>query len=66
MNKKISYIKALEEIEDIIDGLNGDSVDVDKLSLNVKRATELINLCKERLKRVEQEVNEVIGSEENV
>lgn len=65
MEKKISYIKAVEEIEDIINYISGDSVDVDKLTDNVKRATELIQICKERLLKVEQEVNKILTSNED-
>ncbi|MBP3331043.1 MAG: exodeoxyribonuclease VII small subunit [Tidjanibacter sp.] len=64
MKKQISYSKAIEEIEDIINYISGDSVDVDKLTDNVKRATELIKICKERLLEVDQEVNKILTSNE--
>ncbi|MBR6831730.1 MAG: exodeoxyribonuclease VII small subunit [Tidjanibacter sp.] len=64
MKKQISYSKAIEEIEDIINYISGDSVDVDKLTDNVKRATELIKTCKERLLEVDQEVNKIMTSNE--
>lgn len=64
MKKQISYSKAIEEIEDIINYISGDSVDVDKLTDNVKRATELIKICKERLLEVDQEVNKIMTSNE--
>ncbi len=60
----MSYSKAIEEIEDIINYISGDSVDVDKLTDNVKRATELIKTCKERLLEVDQEVNKIMTSNE--
>ncbi len=64
MKKQTSYSKAIEEVEDIINYISGDSVDVDKLTDNVKRATELIKICKERLLEVDQEVNKILTSNE--
>ena len=63
MEKKISYNKALEEIESIIDSLSDNSIDVDKLTIQVKRATELIKLCRERLQKIETDVNEILKDE---
>ncbi len=63
MEKKISYNKALEEIEAIINSLSDNSIDVDELTVQVKRATELIKLCKERLQKIETDVNEILKDE---
>ena len=64
MEKKINYNKALAEIETIIDSLNDESIDVDKLTIKVKRATELIKLCKERLQKVESEVEDILNDKQ--
>ncbi len=63
MEKKISYNKALEEIDAIINSLSDNSIDVDELTVQVKRATELIKLCKERLQKIETDVNEILKDE---
>lgn len=62
--KEISYNDALAEIEAILAKLNDESLDIDTLSVQVKRATELISLCKLKLKKVENEVNAILDKSE--
>lgn len=57
--KQITYTEALGEIEQILDRFRSDQMDVDTLAQEVKRATELITLCKERLTKVEKEVEQL-------
>ena len=54
--KKLTYAEAVAEIEQILARLRGDEVDVDTLSAEVKRATELIEQCKAQLTDVEKAV----------
>lgn len=57
--KQITYTEALGEIEQILERFRSDEMDVDTLAQEVKRATELITLCKERLTKVEKEVEQL-------
>ncbi|MBQ5879464.1 MAG: exodeoxyribonuclease VII small subunit [Alistipes sp.] len=57
--KQITYTEALGEIEQILERFRSDQMDVDTLAQEVKRATELITLCKERLSKVEKEVEQL-------
>ena len=52
--KKLTYAEAVAEIEQILARLKSEQTDVDKLSAEVKRATELIAQCKAQLFDVEQ------------
>ena len=54
--KKLTYTEAVAEIEQILSRLRGEQIDVDTLAADVKRATELIALCKAQLTDVEQAV----------
>ena len=56
--KKLSYTEAVAEIEQILARLRGEQIDVDMLSAEVKRATELIAQCKAQLTDVEKAVKE--------
>lgn len=58
-----NYADAIGEIERILAKFRTDQPDVDTLTAEVKRATELIAACKERLKRVEGEVNRILEAE---
>ncbi len=61
--REISYTEAIAEIEKIMTKLRGESVDVDTLTAEVKQASELIELCKQRLRTTEEEVNKLFNEE---
>ena len=43
--------------------LRSDNIDVDTLAQKVKRASELIELCKAKLHKAENDVKKLIGEE---
>jgi exodeoxyribonuclease VII small subunit len=57
----ISYVDALAELERILDELDGDEVDVDVLGARVKRAAELLRLCRDRIAGARFEVEQVVA-----
>ncbi len=56
-----SYVEAIAEVEKIVAGFNDASMDVDTLAARVRRATELIAWCKQRLAKAEKEVSDVLN-----
>ena len=62
--KKIAYGDAVREVEEILERLNNEELDVDQMAAEVKRAGELIGLCKEKLRKAEEDVAKVIKNEE--
>lgn len=66
MSKKtINYEEAYEELKTIVEGLEDGEISVDELSLKVKRATELIRLCKKKLTATEDDVKTILEELEN-
>lgn len=57
-SKELTYSEAIAEIEQIIARLRNEQTEVDTLSAELKRATELITRCKEQLRKVESSVKE--------
>ena len=57
----ISYAAALRELEEILLGLERDNVDVDHLAERVKRASELIRLCRERISTAQLQIEHVVN-----
>ncbi|MCO6476677.1 MAG: exodeoxyribonuclease VII small subunit [Phaeodactylibacter sp.] len=51
---KLTYEKALQELQQIVAQLQEDAVSVDELSDKVKRAAELIAYCREKLRTAEE------------
>ena len=57
--KEFSFNEAVTEIEEIINQIESGELDIDKLSLEVKRASELIRQCQKKLKTTEDEINSI-------
>ena len=60
MEEKFSYTKSLRELQKILEELEGENVEIDKLSDNVKRAVTLIKILREKLKKTETEIKEIV------
>lgn len=61
----ITYRKAMEELEAILARLQGEGEegappDIDTLAADVRRAADLIALCRERLQRTREEVASIV------
>ena len=64
--EKIRYADAMAELEEILEQLEGDDIDVDALASQVKRASELIKLCRERLGKTKLEIEQVVADLEEL
>jgi exodeoxyribonuclease VII small subunit len=62
MSKTITYAEAIVELETIVSDIENASIGVDELSEKVKRAAELIKLCRSKLSATEKEVNSILKS----
>ncbi len=60
MAKKIKYEEAFEELKQIVEEIEDGEVNVDELSVKVKRAAELIKICREKLSHTEEDVNTIL------
>lgn len=61
MTEKISYTEAFEELQHIITEIEQGEISVDELSLKVKRAAELIKICKNKLHTTEEDVTRILS-----
>ena len=61
--KEYGYSKSIEEIEVILTKIESGETDIDNLTAEIKRATTLLNECKQRLLQTEQEVEKVLQTE---
>jgi exodeoxyribonuclease VII small subunit len=57
--KEFSFNEAVIEIEDILKNIEGGNLDIDRLSVEVKRASELIKQCQKKLRSTEDEINSI-------
>lgn len=58
--KELTYAEAMDAVEQILARFRNEEIDVDTLTSEVLRATELIALCKARLHKAEEEVGKIL------
>jgi exodeoxyribonuclease VII small subunit len=61
MKDKISYSAAFEELRQIVDEMEKGEIGVDVLSEKVKRASVLIQVCREKLRSTEMDVKKILA-----
>ena len=54
------YNKAMKRLEEILEKIENEEIDVDELSEKVKEAVDLIKMCRDKIKKAELEVKEVV------
>jgi exodeoxyribonuclease VII small subunit len=57
----IGYADAVAELEEILSELESEDVDVDHLATQVKRAADLIELCRGRLDLARTEITRIVA-----
>jgi exodeoxyribonuclease VII small subunit len=60
MANEINYTEALEELQQIVRDMEDGEITVDELAVKVKRAAELIKVCKNKLTSTEEDVNVIL------
>ena len=59
-NSNTNYADAFEELKTIVSEIEQGEISVDLLSEKVKRASELIKICKTKLSTTEEDVNKIL------
>jgi len=58
--KKQTYREAINEIEEILGNIENDELEVDDLVEKVKKVTELLKFCKDKLYKTQEEVEKAL------
>lgn len=58
--EKVKYSEAVEELNEILADLEAERIDVDQISQKVKKAVELIKLCRQKIENTEMEVKKIV------
>lgn len=58
--KNLTYTAAKEELEQIVSAIEWGKLDVDELTKKVKRASELIAFCKDKLTKADEELQKIL------
>ena len=61
METTMKYEEAVKELETIVRRMEANELDIDTLSTELKRAQELLRLCKDKLTKADNEVKKVLS-----
>ncbi|MBK8349662.1 MAG: exodeoxyribonuclease VII small subunit [Saprospiraceae bacterium] len=62
MSKKMTYDQAYAELNKILTLLQSDETGLDELSEKLKRAAELSDYCKTKLRSIEEDIEKISPS----
>ncbi len=57
-----SFRAAMDELEGILERIEGEEVDIDRLATELRRAAWLLDLCRGKIRKAEVEVTQIVQS----
>jgi exodeoxyribonuclease VII small subunit len=63
--KKVTYNEAILEIEEILEKIENEELDVDELAEKVKRVSQLLKICKDKLQTTNEQVEKILKEMED-
>ena len=59
----MKYEQAYAELQTIVRKMENDELDIDQMTEQLKRAQQLIKLCKDKLTKTNEEIKKILGEE---
>ncbi len=60
MTKETKYEEAVSQLENIVRRLENDELGIDEMTAELKKAQQLIKLCKDRLTKTDAEIQKIL------
>ena len=60
MKEELKYEAAMAELQAIVRKMENDELDIDQMAEQLKRAQELIKLCKDKLTKPDAEIKKIL------
>ena len=61
VRKDLKYEEAMTTLEQIVVRMENNELDLDTMSEELKKAQQLIKLCKDKLTKTDQEIRKIIN-----
>jgi len=61
--KEVNYEEAVHQLENIVERMERGELDVDSMVSQLKRAQELVKLCKKKLKHTDDEIQKLLSDQ---
>jgi exodeoxyribonuclease VII small subunit len=59
---EISFRDAMDELEGILERIEGEEIDIDRLAEELRRAAQLLDICRGKIRKAEVEVTQIVQS----
>ena len=56
----LSFREAMEELEGILERIEGEEIDIDRLAEELRRAAQLLEVCRGKIRKAEVEVTQIV------
>ena len=64
MAKEMNYEEAVQQLESIVQRMENDELDIDELTTELKKAQELIKMCKAKLTKVDEDIKKILSQDD--
>lgn len=63
MKEEMKYEQAFAELQAIVRRMENDELDIDQMGEQLRRAQQLIKLCKDKLTKTDEEIKKILTEE---
>ena len=63
MKQELKYEAAFAQLQAIVRKMENDELDIDQMSDQLRRAQQLIKLCKDKLTKTDEEIKKILAEE---
>lgn len=60
----MNYEEAVQQLESILQRMENDELDIDELTTELKKAQQLIKMCKAKLTKVDEDIKKILSQNE--
>ena len=61
--KELKYEEAVRQLEEIVVKMERGELDIDSMATQLKKAQELVKLCKQKLKHTDDEIKKLLENQ---
>lgn len=62
MIEEMKYEEAFAELQNIVRLMENDELDIDQMAEQLRRAQQLISLCRDKLTKTDEEIKKILAS----
>ena len=60
----MNYEEAVQQLESSVQRMENDELDIDELTTELKKAQQLIKMCKAKLTKVDEDIKKILSQDE--